>query len=156
MLFCHIQVAPFAHENIRYMGIYFLRNFIITTKQVLIVEAIKYLEKYMTVWLILACEKEAIYMWQNSILIFYINTFQRKLFIKFYRRCAFLTPLMLNRTLFSMDFCYWSRLRIRVIGRRVYVFNLYSPFVFQMTGRSNLWIGITVHVNYRLESIAYR
>ena len=26
---------------------------------------------------------------------------------------------MLNRTLLSMDFCYWSRLRMRVIGRRV-------------------------------------
>ena len=25
---------------------------------------------------------------------------------------------MLNRTLLSMDFCYWSRLRMRVIGRR--------------------------------------
>ena len=29
-----------------------------------------------------------------------------------------LTPLKLNRTLLSMDFCYWSRLRMRVIGRR--------------------------------------
>ena len=38
----------------------------------------------------------------------------------------------------------------------IYMFNLYSPFIFQMTGRSSLWIGITVHVNYRLESIAYR
>ena len=26
---------------------------------------------------------------------------------------------MLNRTLLSIDFCYWSRLRMRVIGRRV-------------------------------------
>ena len=77
MLFCHILVAPFAHENIRYMGILFPRNF--TT----IVESIKYLEKYMTICLILACEKEAIFMRQNSILIFYINTFQRKLFTNF-------------------------------------------------------------------------
>ena len=38
----------------------------------------------------------------------------------------------------------------------IYMFNLYSPFIFQLTGRSSLWIGITVHVNYRLESIAYR
>ena len=75
--------CSFRTWNIRHIGIYFLRNFSITTKHVLIVEANKYLEKYMTVWLILACEKEAIYMWQNSILLFYINTFQRKLFTKF-------------------------------------------------------------------------
>ena len=70
---------------IRYMGIDFPRNFITTAKHVVVVEAIKYLEKYMTmrVCLILACEKEVIYMWQNTILIFYINTFQRKLFVKF-------------------------------------------------------------------------
>ena len=60
MLFCHIYAAPYAHEKIRYMGIYFLRNFVTTTKYVLIVEVIKYLEKYTTIWLILACEKEAI------------------------------------------------------------------------------------------------
>ena len=62
MLFCHIQVAPFAHEKIRYMGIYFHRNFITTAKYVVIVEAIKYLGKYMAICLILACEKEAICM----------------------------------------------------------------------------------------------
>ena len=62
MLFCHIQVAPFAHGKIRYIGIYFLRNYITTAKHVVIVEAIKYLEKYMTICLILACEKEAMYM----------------------------------------------------------------------------------------------
>ena len=59
MLFCHIKVAPFAHEKIRYMGIYFPRNFITTAKHVVMVEAIKCLIKYMTICLILACEKEA-------------------------------------------------------------------------------------------------
>ena len=63
--------------------LYFPRNFIITAKHLVMVEAIKYLGKNMTICLILACEKEAIYMWQNSILIFYINTFQRKLFTQF-------------------------------------------------------------------------
>ena len=62
MLFCHIKVALFAHEKIRYMGIYFPRNFITTAKHVVMVEAIKCLGKYMTICLILACEKEAIYM----------------------------------------------------------------------------------------------
>ena len=115
MLFCHIKVALFPYEKIRYFGIYFPRNFI---KHVMMVEAIKCSGKYMTICLIPACEKEAIYMWKNSILILYINTFQRKVFTKFERRCEFLTPLMLNRTLLSMDFCYWSRLRMRVIGMR--------------------------------------
>ena len=64
MLICHISVAPFAHETIRYMGIYFARNFITTAENVIVVEAIKYLGKYMNIFLILACEKEAIYMWQ--------------------------------------------------------------------------------------------
>ena len=43
MLFCHIQVAPFAHEKIGYMGIYFPRNFITTAEHVVVVEAVKYL-----------------------------------------------------------------------------------------------------------------
>ena len=62
MLFCHIKVALFAHEKIRYMGIYFPRNFITMAKHVVMVEAIKCPRKYMTICLILACEKEAIYM----------------------------------------------------------------------------------------------
>ena len=48
------------------MGIYFPRNFITTAKHVVAVEAIKYLGKNMTICLILACEKEAIYMWQKQ------------------------------------------------------------------------------------------
>ena len=39
---------------------------------------IKYLGKCLTICLILSCAKEATYKRQNSILIFYINTFQRK------------------------------------------------------------------------------
>ena len=105
MLFCHIQVAPFAHEKIWYMGLYFPRKVITSAKNVAMVETIKYLRKYMTICLILLCEKEAIYMWQNSILIFYINTFQRE------------------GVHFGPLYCsaghYWSRLRMRVIGRRV-------------------------------------
>ena len=61
MLFCHIQVAPFAHEMIRYMDICFPRNFITLAKHVVVTEAIKYLGKYRTISLILECEKEAIY-----------------------------------------------------------------------------------------------
>ena len=38
-----------------------------------------YLRMYMTTCLILACKKEAIYLWQSSILTFYRNKFQRKL-----------------------------------------------------------------------------
>ena len=60
MLFCHTKVAAFALEKIRYMGIYFPGNYITTAKDVVMVEAIKYLGKYMTICLILACEKEAV------------------------------------------------------------------------------------------------
>ena len=56
-----MKIAPFALEKIRYMGIYFPGNYITTAKDVVMVEAVKYLGKYMTIWLILACEKEAIY-----------------------------------------------------------------------------------------------
>ena len=62
MLFRNIHVAPLAHEKIRYMGMYFHRNIITTAKYVVMVEAIKYPGKYMAICLILACEKEAIYM----------------------------------------------------------------------------------------------
>ena len=44
--------------------------------------AIKYLGKYLTICLILSCAKEALYKQQNSIYLFYINTFQRKSFTK--------------------------------------------------------------------------
>ena len=43
------------------MGMYFLRNFITTAKNVA-VEAIKYLGNDMTIYLILAYEKETIYL----------------------------------------------------------------------------------------------
>ena len=62
MLFCHIYVAPAAYEKIRYKGIYFPRNFIAMAKHVVMVKAIKYLGKYMTICLILSCEKETVYM----------------------------------------------------------------------------------------------
>ena len=62
MLFCHIYTAPFAHERIRHMGIYFPRNLITTAKHVANVEPIKYLGKYMTICLIISYKKEAIYM----------------------------------------------------------------------------------------------
>ena len=61
-IFCHIQTAPFAHESVRHMGIYFPRILITTAKHVVKVETIKYLGKYMTICLILPCEKEEIYM----------------------------------------------------------------------------------------------
>ena len=55
-------VAPFAYETFRYMCIYFPRNVITTAKHVVVVEATKYLGKCMTICLIIACQKEAIYM----------------------------------------------------------------------------------------------
>ena len=62
MLFCHKYTAPFAHEMIRHMGIYFPRNSNTRAKHVAKVEPIKYLGKYMTICLIISYENEAIYI----------------------------------------------------------------------------------------------
>ena len=102
-----------------YMVKYFHRYmYLITTaKHAVQIEPIKYLEKYMPVCLILSCAKEAIYMWQNSIFIFYINNFQRKYFNKILEKvCIFDSSTAKPETLL-MDFRYWSRFRMRVIGR---------------------------------------
>ena len=58
------------------MGMYFPRYLIGPVLTVSFIVIIKYL--YLTICLILPCVNEAIYKRQNSILIFYINTFQRK------------------------------------------------------------------------------
>ena len=60
------------------MVTYFPRYLITTVEHAVKIEPIKYLEKYMPICLILSCAEKAIYMWQNSIIIFYINTFQSK------------------------------------------------------------------------------
>ena len=62
---------------------YFPRYLITTAKHAVKIEPIKYLDKYKPICLILPSAEKAIYMWQNSIFIFYINTFQRKYFTKF-------------------------------------------------------------------------
>ena len=72
-------MAPFTHETIRYMGMYFPRNFITTAKHVVVVEKIKYLGKYMTICLILAYEKEAIYI--LSTVIAYLCVIDAKHFL---------------------------------------------------------------------------
>ena len=51
MQFIAYRLLLSAHEKIRYLGIYFHRNFITTAKHVVIVDAIKYLGKYMTICL---------------------------------------------------------------------------------------------------------
>ena len=53
MIFCHIKDTLFAHKNIRYCDIYFPRNFITKVKHVM-VEAMKFLGKDMTIRLILS------------------------------------------------------------------------------------------------------
>ena len=70
-----MYTAPFTHDRIKDMDIY-SQIFITTVEHVVKVEPIH-------VCFILSCEKEAIYMWQNSFLTFYTNTLQRKLFTKF-------------------------------------------------------------------------
>ena len=84
MLFCHIYViAPFAHERIKHMVMYFPRNLItaavkhvvkveqikyrgkyttICGETLVKVEQIKFLGKYTTICLILSCVKGAIYI----------------------------------------------------------------------------------------------
>ena len=55
-----MYIAAFTHERIKHMGIYIPRYFITTVEHLVKVEPIKYLGKYMTICLILSCEKEAI------------------------------------------------------------------------------------------------
>ena len=82
MLFCHIYIASFPHERIKQIGLNFPRYLIGSILTACFAVVIKYLGKYLTICLILSCAKEAIYNRQNSIFIFYINTFQRKEFTK--------------------------------------------------------------------------
>ena len=75
---CHIQIAPFAHEKIRYMDMYVHRNFMTTAKHVVLVEAIKCLGKYMTICLILSCEKKQSICDKTAFLYFTLNRFREK------------------------------------------------------------------------------
>ena len=78
MLFCHIYIGSFAHERIRQIDMYFPRYLLGSILTACFTIAIKYLGKYLTISLILSCAKEAMYIRQNIVFIFYINTFQRK------------------------------------------------------------------------------
>ena len=80
MLFCHIYmfIGSFANERIRQIGMYFPRYLLGSILTACFAIVIKHIGKYLTICLILSCAKEAIYMRQNSIFIFYINTFQKK------------------------------------------------------------------------------
>ena len=78
MLFCHIYIGSFARERIKRIGMHFLRYLLGSILTAFFAIVIKYLGKYLTICLILSCAKEAIYMRQNSISIFYINMFHRK------------------------------------------------------------------------------
>ena len=78
MLFCHIYIAFSAHGRIRQISMYSPRYLIGSILTAYFAVVIKYLGKYLTICLILSCAKEAIYKRQNSIFVFYINTFQTK------------------------------------------------------------------------------
>lgn len=45
---CHMNFAPFVHENIRFMSIYFPRNFFTTPKHLIMLDATDCLGKYIT------------------------------------------------------------------------------------------------------------
>ena len=83
MLFCHVYIGSFVHERIRQIDMYFPRYLLGTILTACFAIAIKYQGKYLTISLILSCAKKAIYMRQNSIFTFYINTFQRIEYPKF-------------------------------------------------------------------------
>ena len=111
-----MYIAPFTHERIKHKGIYFPRNFIMMAEHVVKVKPIKYLGKYVTICLILSYEKEAIYMWQNSILVFYI--YFRENYSLNSREGADFWLLYCSARFLSMEFWYWLWLRMWVIGRR--------------------------------------
>ena len=60
------------------------------------IEPIKYLGKHLPICPFLSCEKEPTHMRQNSIFIFYINTFRENNSLNSREGVHFLTPLMLN------------------------------------------------------------
>ena len=62
MLFCRLELASFANERIRHMVKYFPRYLIITVKQAVKIEPIKYMREYMPIGLILLCAEKAIYI----------------------------------------------------------------------------------------------
>ena len=64
------------------MGLYFPRYFIGSILTACFAVVIKYLEMYLTICLILSYANEAIYERQNSIFIFYINSFRENNSIK--------------------------------------------------------------------------
>ena len=72
MLFCHIYIGSFAHGRVRHIAMYFPRYLFGSILTEFFALVIKYLGKYLTIRLTLSCAKEAIYMRQNSIPIFYI------------------------------------------------------------------------------------
>ena len=78
MLFWHKQIPFSAHGRISQIGTYFPRYLIGSILTECFAVSIKYLGKDLSICLILSYAKEAIYKRQNSIFIFYINTFQRK------------------------------------------------------------------------------
>ena len=80
----------------------------------------QYLLKYMTLCQILWYAKRAVYMRQNSILIFSINAFQSKNLLKSWAgvHCVYLFDSSSSKPETPvMDFRYRSRFGMRVIGR---------------------------------------
>ena len=63
--------------GLRHMVKHFPRYLITTSKPAVKTEPIRYLGRYMPNCPVPSCAKEPIYMRQNSMFIFYINTFQR-------------------------------------------------------------------------------
>ena len=64
----------------------------------------------MTRCIILASEKEAIYMWQNRILIFYINTTKEKTIHSILEKVCIFDSSNVQLEFLSMEFWYWSQL----------------------------------------------
>ena len=81
--FCNKMLLFFTHEKMRYIGLYFPRNFITLEKCNVVMETLNRSENYMTI-------------------IFDHCAFLTPLMLNV---THFLAPLMLNVTLISMDFC---------------------------------------------------
>ena len=90
------------------MGTYFHMNLISTTKHIFKVEPIEYLGKYMTICLILSCEKQSIC---DKIAFLYFTSICFKENYSLNSRESISTALLLNRTLLLMDFGTLSRFK---------------------------------------------
>ena len=96
---------------------YFPRYSITTAKHAVKIEPIKYLGKYMPICLVLPCTDKAIYIWQNSIFFILHKYFSEEIIHLILEKVCIFDSSNAKLEIPLIDILYWSRFRMRVIGR---------------------------------------